>query len=72
MNVPNWSAIFISSILFAFYHGFVDNLLSLFLLGLCLGTIYQLTKSIWLPIGVHILNNILVLIEYYFVTNYWH
>lgn len=63
MKVTNrFSALIISSLLFAMMHLFNPNLgflpmLNLFLAGLLLGAAYMYTRNLWLPIGMHLFWN---------------
>ncbi len=57
-SFPNYSALILSSILFASLHAFNPNLsligmINLFLAGVLLGASYIYTKNLWFPIGLH-------------------
>ena len=54
-NIPY--AIIFSGLLFAAVHGNLAALLPLFVLGLVLAGLYELTGSLWMPITIHFLFN---------------
>jgi membrane protease YdiL (CAAX protease family) len=56
---PTWMASLLSAILFALVHFQFQNILPLIFLGLILNFVYHRTGSIWAPIALHMLNNII-------------
>jgi len=50
-------SVFLSSLIFALIHLNIINFVAIFLLGLCLGYIYEYTKNIIYPIIAHFVNN---------------
>jgi membrane protease YdiL (CAAX protease family) len=58
-NLKFWPAAFLSSLFFAGVHEHFVSLFPIFLLGLSLSYAYYKTKSIWVPILLHALNNTL-------------
>ncbi|MCC4211402.1 CPBP family intramembrane glutamic endopeptidase [Leeuwenhoekiella parthenopeia] len=59
LSFSKYSALALSSLLFAALHGLNPNLdvlgmLNLFLAGILLGTSYIFTKNLWFPIGLHL------------------
>ena len=64
-----WYAVLYSSLCFALMHGNLQQLPYTFLLGFVVGYIVFYTKSIWLGILTHALNNATVLIASYFFAS---
>ncbi len=52
-----WIAIVVTGIIFAAAHGGIMTLLPLTVFGILLAIVYEKTKSIWAPIGVHMAFN---------------
>jgi membrane protease YdiL (CAAX protease family) len=52
-----WVAMIASALVFAAAHGSLAQLPQLFILGLVLVHAYEVTKSIWAPIAIHLCNN---------------
>jgi membrane protease YdiL (CAAX protease family) len=68
----NWSgkphlAIIITAIIFSTFHFSYFGFLSRMSLGIMLGYIYFFTKTIWLPMLMHFLNNLVGISTLYFV-----
>lgn len=61
-----WLAILSSSLVFALLHGTLLKIIPIFVLGLLLGTVYHLTRNIWYNIVIHLINNSLALLAYYY------
>lgn len=62
--------ILVSAVMFAFMHGNVSGLLSIFIAGLLLGGIYYLTGSIWCSVFAHMVyNGIQIYFSYAATTN---
>jgi len=59
-------AIFLASLIFGLFHMQLARFIPLTFLGLLLGYSYYYTKSIWVPIILHFLNNGLQVIAAYF------
>ena len=62
-----WFAVLYSSMCFALMHTNLQQLPYTFLLGLVVGWVVYYTRSIWLGVLIHALNNITVLAVTYFV-----
>ena len=56
---PTWLGLVLTAGLFSLIHFQLGSLIPLFLLGLILSGLYHTTKSIWTPIGFHMLNNLI-------------
>lgn len=72
--IGDWSgkpmvAIVVTAIIFSAFHFSYFGFLSRMSLGIVLGLIYQYTKTIWLPILMHFINNSIGIIALYFVRN---
>lgn len=72
--LTDWSrkphlAILISAIVFSAFHFSYFGFLSRMSLGIMLGYIYFFTKSIWLPMLMHFLNNLVGVSTLYFVKD---
>jgi membrane protease YdiL (CAAX protease family) len=65
---PYW-AIVITAIIFSAFHFSYFGFLSRMSLGIVLGCIYYYTKTIWLPMLMHFLNNAIGVTTLYFVRN---
>lgn len=63
------NAIGIQALVFALVHFNITNFLYYFALGVVLGYMYYWGKNILFPIIVHLINNSLVLINYYAINN---
>lgn len=59
--MPVWIANVLQAILFGFLQGNVLGAVYAFIIGLLLGIIYMITKSIWVPILVHAILNITIM-----------
>lgn len=57
--LPEWLAVIIQAVLFAFFHMQPVQVIYVILPALMLGTLYALTRSIWVPILMHITFNFL-------------
>ncbi len=57
-----WVAIFISSGLFSMVHGNIPHWPALFLLGVCLGYAYEKSGSLFRPVFIHALFNVVTII----------
>jgi uncharacterized protein len=57
--VPDWAAIIIQALLFALYHMQVIQISYVIIPGLLLGLLYYWSRSIWVPIAMHVTYNIL-------------
>jgi membrane protease YdiL (CAAX protease family) len=66
-NVP--TAIILTAIIFSAFHFSFFGFLSRMALGLILGYIYEYTKTIWLPILLHFINNGVAIVSLYLVKN---
>jgi membrane protease YdiL (CAAX protease family) len=64
-----WIAIIITAIIFSAFHFSFFGFLSRMALGIILGCIYEYTKSIWLPILLHFINNGVAITGLYLVRN---
>ena len=64
-----WTAIILSSFVFAFLHVTIFKFLAYFILGLTLGTLFYFTRNIWYNILFHLLNNALGLIVAYYASH---
>ncbi len=62
-------AIVVTAILFSAFHFSYFGFLSRMSLGIVLGLIYYFTKSIWLPMVMHFINNTIGITALYFVRN---
>lgn len=60
-------AIIITAIIFSGFHFSYFGFLSRMMLGIVLGFIYEYTKSIWMPILLHFINNAFAIITIYSV-----
>jgi hypothetical protein len=60
-------AIIVTSLIFSLIHTSVYLFLSRAALGFVLGLIYHKTKNIWLPISAHFLNNLIVLVNLFWM-----
>lgn len=72
--IMDWSgkpfvAIVVTAILFSAFHFSYFGFLSRMSLGIVLGLIYYYTKTIWLPILMHFINNAIGVSALYFVRN---
>ena len=72
--ITDWSgkpllAILITAILFSAFHFSYFGFLSRMSLGIVLGLIYHYTKTIWLPILMHFINNAIGVSALYAVRN---
>jgi membrane protease YdiL (CAAX protease family) len=72
--IMDWSgkpfvAIIVTAILFSAFHFSYFGFLSRMSLGIVLGLIYYYTKTIWLPILMHFINNAIGVSALYFVRN---
>lgn len=72
-TIKEWSgkpfvAIVITSILFSAFHFSFFGFLSRMVLGMVLGWLYEYTKTIWLPILMHFINNGFAIITLYLVS----
>lgn len=63
---PYW-AILLTAIIFSAFHFSYFGFLSRMSLGIILGCIYYFTKTIWLPILMHLINNAIGVTTLYFV-----
>ncbi len=57
--LPEWLAVIIQAVLFALFHMQPVQIIYVLLPALMLGTLYALTRSIWVPILMHIAFNFL-------------
>ncbi len=57
---PGW-AIFLSAFLFAALHMQVEGFVSRWMIGMLLGYLFWKSHSIWVPVAVHLFNNMLIL-----------
>lgn len=57
-SMPIWIAIVLQALLFGIFRGNVLSGVYAFIIGLLLGVIYMLTKSIWVPVLIHAVLNI--------------
>jgi membrane protease YdiL (CAAX protease family) len=62
-------AIILTAIIFSAFHFSFFGFLSRMALGVMLGFIYEYTKTIWLPILLHFINNGVAIIGLYLVRN---
>lgn len=62
-------AILIASILFSAFHLQFEGFLPRVVLGLVLGYSFYLSKSLWVPMVLHLLNNSAPIISYYFLDD---
>lgn len=58
-------AIVLSGFVFAVIHVQLHNFLAIFFMGIMLGTIYYLTKNLWVSILAHLFNNGLIVVMSY-------
>ncbi|MFC1742792.1 ABC transporter permease subunit/CPBP intramembrane protease [Candidatus Riflebacteria bacterium] len=63
-------AIFIASLFFGLFHLTPYKLISTFFLGLWMGIVYEVTKSLWMSIYCHAFNNAFVSLLFYFGLKY--
>lgn len=64
-----YAAIIVTALLFSAFHFSYFGFLSRMSLGIILGIIYYYTKTIWLPILMHFINNGIGITTLYFVRN---
>ncbi|MDR0438293.1 MAG: CPBP family intramembrane metalloprotease [Bacteroidales bacterium] len=64
-------SVWLSAILFSFVHFQFFGFLPRVVLGAFLGYAFVLSKSLWLPIVLHFLNNAMAIIAYYFYQKQW-
>jgi membrane protease YdiL (CAAX protease family) len=64
-----WVAIVVTAVLFSAFHFSYFGFLSRMSLGIVLGLIYYYTKTIWLPILMHFVNNAIGVSALYMVRN---
>jgi len=57
--------IFVAALLFAVAHSNIWYIHLYFILGLFLGYLYQITKTLWIPIIAHVINNAGTIITHY-------
>lgn len=62
------AGIFISAFLFSSFHLQFYGFLPRLILGIMLGYFLVWSKSLWLPILAHFINNLLAVLTYYFIT----
>lgn len=62
-------AIVLTAIIFSAFHFSFFGFLSRMALGVILGFIYEYTKTIWLPILLHFINNAVAIVGLYLVKN---
>ena len=65
---PYW-AILVTAIIFSAFHFSYFGFLSRMSLGIILGIIYFYTKTIWLPMLMHFINNCIGITTLYFVRD---
>ncbi len=53
----DWFAVLVSSLLFGFMHGNIEQIPFAIVVGFLLGWLYVMTDNIWLPVAVHFGNN---------------
>ena len=68
-SINPYVAIGISGLLFAVAHFEFENTLAIWVLGSFLGYLYYVSGSLWLPIGVHFINNFLQVFFKYLYNN---
>lgn len=64
-----WLAVMVTAIIFSAFHFSFYGFLSRMALGILLGLIFDYTKTIWLPILLHFINNGVAIISIYLVRN---
>jgi membrane protease YdiL (CAAX protease family) len=64
-------SVWLSAILFSFIHFQFFGFLPRVMLGAVLGYAFVLSKSLWVPIFLHFLNNGAIVIAYYFYQKKW-
>jgi len=64
-----WVAIIVTAIFFSTIHFSYFGFLSRMALGILLGFIFEFTKTIWLPILLHFINNGIAIVALYTVRN---
>ena len=64
-----WLAVIITAIIFSAFHFSFFGFLSRMALGILLGLIFDYTKTIWLPILLHFINNGVAITSIYLVRN---
>lgn len=64
-----WTAILVTSVLFALMHGDVSSLTYTFAAGIVMGLIYHYTGSLWLSIIYHATNNAISVLATAFITS---
>jgi membrane protease YdiL (CAAX protease family) len=64
-----WVAIVVTAVLFSAFHFSYFGFLSRMSLGIVLGLIYYYTKTIWLPVLMHFVNNAIGVSALYMVRN---
>lgn len=52
-----WTAILITSVVFALFHGEIWMMPPIFFLSLCLGMVYERSGNLWMPMAIHLLFN---------------
>lgn len=57
-TMPIWIAIVLQALLFGIFRGDVLSGVYAFIIGILLGSVYMITKSIWAPILIHAILNI--------------
>jgi hypothetical protein len=62
-------AIWLSAAVFSFFHFQFFGFLPRFFLGILLGYAFYFSKSLWVPIWMHFLNNAVAIIFYYLYNN---
>lgn len=65
----DWVGILTTAIIFSAFHFSFYGFLSRMSLGIILGLLYYYSKSIWLPIIMHLINNAIGVTTIYFVRN---
>ena len=63
------AAIIVTAIIFSVFHFSYFGFLSRMSLGIVLGCIYYFTKTIWLPILMHFINNAIGITALYYFRN---
>lgn len=67
-KVPVWAAMILSSLIFAFSHIQISTMLPLFFMGMVFSYSYEKSKSIYVPIAIHVTNNLIAYLCFAFLN----
>lgn len=66
--VNHHTAIWLSALIFSLFHLQLEGFLPRMFLGALLGYLFYWTKSLWIPIFVHFLNNAIMILAMFFIS----